>query len=58
MNLDSIANDIRREIAKLTQVLRIIESAGGRAKGQWPKKMSAAARKKISVAQRKRWAKK
>jgi hypothetical protein len=56
MSLESIAQAIREEISKLTQVLRLLE---GRAKKttRARRKMSAAGRKRIAAAQRARWAK-
>ena len=62
MSLESITQEIREEISKLSQVLRLLEggtkqkakpakTTGGR------RKMSAAGRKRIAEAQRARWAK-
>jgi hypothetical protein len=57
LSLESIAQEIRNEIAKLTHALRVLEG-GGRKRIKLPRrKMSAAARKRISLAQKKRWAK-
>jgi len=53
MSLEAIAHEIRKEIEKLTEVLYLLE---GRAKTM-RRKMSAAGRKRIAAAQRKRWAK-
>ena len=60
MGLESITQAIREEIAKLSQVLRLLE---GRAKQKVTKqtrtrrrKISAAGRKRIAAAQRARWA--
>jgi hypothetical protein len=61
MSLDLIAQQIREEISKLTQALRVLEGIGSkRATGQGSKptrNISAAGRKRIAAAQRKRWAK-
>jgi hypothetical protein len=61
MMLSEILASIDSEIAKLKQV-RALRSGGGTKKTAPPvtlnkRKMSAAARKKIGDAQRKRWAK-
>ena len=53
MSLESIAQEIRKEIEKLTGVLHLLE---GNTKIK-ARKMSAAARKRIGAAQKKRWAK-
>lgn len=57
MSLKAITKEIRKEIAKLSQVLHLLE---GRAKTKIKRarrKMSAAGRKRIAAAQRARWAK-
>jgi len=56
MSLKSITKEIRKEIAKLSQVLHLLE---GRAKTtvKRARKISAAGRKRIAAAQRARWAK-
>jgi hypothetical protein len=55
MSLEAIKQEIRKEIAKLSQVLHLLE---GRAKTKVrARKMSAAGRKRIAAAQRARWAK-
>ena len=60
MGLESITQQIRQEISKLNQVLHLLE---GRAKpkvakqGKAQRKISAAGRKRIAAAQKKRWAK-
>jgi hypothetical protein len=60
MSLESIVKEIRAEIEKLNQVLRLL---GSRAKTKVKRataprrKMSAAGRKRIAAAQRARWAK-
>jgi hypothetical protein len=58
MSLESITQQIREEISKLNQVLRLL---GGRAKkttrAKARPKISAAGRKRIAAAQKKRWAK-
>lgn len=60
MSLESIATEIRAEIEKLNQVLRLLE--GGRTKATKqataPRRtISAAGRKRIAAAQRARWKK-
>jgi hypothetical protein len=68
MNLNSIVAEIDAEISKLQQARRLLAglTAAGTTssgttnavlKGRKRKKMSAAARAKISAAQKKRWAK-
>ena len=60
MSLESIVEEIKAEIEKLNQVLRLL---GGGAKTKAKRataprrKMSAAGRKRIAAAQRARWAK-
>jgi len=61
MSMESITQEIRKEIAKLNQVLHLLE---GRAKARVTKqakaprrKISAAGRRRIAAAQRARWAK-
>lgn len=56
MSVESIRQQIREEISKLNQVLRLLE---GRAKKttRARRKISAAGRKRIAAAQKKRWAK-
>ena len=55
MSLESITKQIREEIAKLNQILRLL--GGGKTKVKGRRKMSAAGRKRIAAAQKKRWAK-
>jgi hypothetical protein len=66
MGVDSIAEQVRQEIAKLQQVLSLLEGSGPEPKPKQtlvvnePKTrrtMSAGARKKIAAAQKARWAK-
>ena len=59
MSLESITKQIREEVAKLNQVLRLLEGTGVRQTKTKATKstMSAAGRRKISLAQKKRWAK-
>ena len=60
LSIESIAQQVKAEISKLTQVLRLLEGSGTkRAKKQSsPRRtMSAAGRKRIAAAQRARWAK-
>jgi hypothetical protein len=61
MSLESITQAIREEISKLNQVLHLLE---GRAKQKVTKqartrrrKISAAGRKRVAAAQKKRWEK-
>lgn len=60
MSLESITKEIRSEIAKLNQVLHLL---GGGAKTKVKRvkaprqKMSAAGRRRISMAQKERWRK-
>jgi exonuclease VII small subunit len=56
MSLESITQAIRNEISKLNQVLRLLEG-GAKVKQAPRRKMSAAARKRISLAQKARWKK-
>jgi hypothetical protein len=56
MELESVKKHIRTEIKKLSHALRALESLGGK-KLKQARKISAAARKRISAAQKKRWAK-
>lgn len=61
MSLESITQQVREEISKLSEVLHLLEGNGARpAKGGRVKarrKLSAAGRKRIAAAQRARWAK-
>jgi hypothetical protein len=63
MSLESITQQVKAEIAKLTQVLRLLEGTGVKqgirhVRAKAPRrKMSAASRKRIAAAQRARWAK-
>jgi hypothetical protein len=54
MSLESITQAIMEEISKLNQVLHLLEG-GKKVKGR--RKMSAAARRKSSLAQKARWKK-
>jgi len=55
MSLESITKAIREEISKLNQVLQLLE--GGKTKVKGRRRMSAAGRKRISLAQKARWKK-
>ena len=59
MGLDSVIKLIEEEIQKLNKVLRLLGGTGRKqAKGIAPRrKMSAAARRRISLAQKTRWKK-
>jgi hypothetical protein len=57
MSLESITKQIREEVAKLNQVLRLLEGTGVKQAKATKHTMSAAGRRKISLAQKKRWAK-
>jgi exonuclease VII small subunit len=56
MSLESITQQIRKEISKLNQVLHLLED-GAKKTTRVRRKMSAAGRKRIAAAQKKRWAK-
>jgi hypothetical protein len=69
MTIESILSEIDAEIARLTQVRKLLGSSGansttapkhkaaaGSRKGRKPRVLSAEARKRIADAQRKRWA--
>jgi hypothetical protein len=62
--IENIIRDVKEEIAKLSEVLRLLE--GGTTRGKRlarkstalpTRKISAAGRKRIAAAQRARWAK-
>ena len=64
MSLESITEQVREEIAKLNQVLRLLEGSGAEQKATKQaktsgskRKISAAGRRRIAAAQRARWAK-
>ena len=57
MGLESITKQVKAEIAKLGQVLRLLEGAKGTKRTAARHKISAAGRKRIAQAQRARWAK-
>jgi hypothetical protein len=64
MTMESIAREIRAEIARLGEALRLIEGTGATRRtavakqGKAPRRgISAAGRKRIAAAQRARWAK-
>jgi hypothetical protein len=58
MSLESITQQVKAEIAKLNQVLRLLEGTGAAKQRKAPRrKISAAGRKRIAAAQRARWAK-
>jgi ABC-type Fe3+-citrate transport system substrate-binding protein len=63
MSLESITKQVREEIAKLNQVLRLLDGSGGKQKTTkqaktpgFKRKISAAGRRRIAAAQRARWA--
>lgn len=62
MNTELLLKEVKAEIARLTQVVALLEGStatpkhGKKGKGTRPP-MSAEAREKIAAAQRKRWAK-
>jgi hypothetical protein len=56
MELESVKKHIRTEIKKLSHALRALESLGEK-KLKQARKISAAGRKRIAAAQKKRWAK-
>jgi len=55
MSIESIKQEIRAEIQKLSTVLRLLEG-GAKAAGSPRRTMSEAGRKRIAAAQRARWA--
>lgn len=59
LSIESITQQVKAEISKLTQVLRLLEGGSKPAKKQGSprRKMSAAGRRRIATAQRARWAK-
>jgi ferritin-like metal-binding protein YciE len=57
MSLEKVIHEIKREIERLTEVLGLLAGVGGRKRKRARRKISAAGRKKISQAQKKRWAK-
>ena len=60
MTVESILASIDSEIARLQQVRALLSSDSSKSAAgpiRKPRKLSAAARKKIAEAQRKRWAK-
>jgi len=62
MSLESIAAQLREEIEKLTRALNAIEGtksarASKTSQGRPKRTMSASARRRISAAQKARWAK-
>ena len=59
MSLDSITQGIREEIAKLSQVLRLLDGAREtKVNSKAPRReMSVAGKSRIAAAQRARWAK-
>jgi hypothetical protein len=62
MSIESITQQVKAEIAKLNQVLHLLEGTAKQTKvakqARAPRhKMSAAGRKRIAAAQRARWAK-
>jgi hypothetical protein len=62
LSIESITQQVKEEISKLTHVLRLLEDTGAKpakSKAQigQRRKISAAGRKRIAAAQRARWAK-
>jgi len=59
MSLESITREIRAEIGKLTEALRVLEGTkvAQRVNGTAKRTVSAAARKRMARAQRARWRK-
>jgi hypothetical protein len=61
MSIENVVGEIKEEIEKLNQALRVLQGIGGkrtkveRAKAP-RRKMSAAGRRRIAKAQRARWA--
>ncbi len=56
MSLESIKQEIREEISKLTQVLHLLGGGKLSKVKRARRKMSAAGRRRISLAQKARWA--
>lgn len=54
MALTNVIKEVRKEIERLTEVLRLLT---GTRKSAPHRKMTALGRKRISAAQKKRWAK-
>ena len=57
MALDDVIQEIQNEIDELSHVVRVLKGIGGKAPKRMRGKLSAAGRKKIAAAQRRRWAK-
>ncbi|MGO9338173.1 MAG: hypothetical protein ACLPLR_17135 [Terriglobales bacterium] len=63
MSMESITQQVKEEISKLTQVLRLLEGTGvkqtrAQLQANSPRRnVSASARKRMSLAQKARWAK-
>jgi hypothetical protein len=61
LGIESITQQVREEISKLTQVLRLLEGTGvkkAKQAGAAPRrKLSSAGRRRIALAQKARWAK-
>jgi hypothetical protein len=56
MNLKAVTKGIRKEIAKLSHALKVLEGIGEK-QVKRARKISAAGRKRIAKAQKARWAK-
>ena len=57
MNFESIVQEIKNEIRKLSEALRVLEGTKLKADGTAKRTVSAAARKRMARAQRARWRK-
>jgi hypothetical protein len=62
LSIESIAQQVKEEISKLTQVLHLLGGTGtkpakSKAQPKARRTLSAAGRKRIAAAQRARWAK-
>lgn len=55
MALDDVIQEIQKEIDELSHVLRLLKGIGGKAPKRVRGEISAAGRKRIAAAQRRRW---
>jgi hypothetical protein len=51
-----LLKEVRKDIARLEKIARLLGSSSSKGKGKGKRKLSAEARKAIGDAQRKRWA--
>jgi hypothetical protein len=61
MNTERLLEEVKAEIVRLQQVVALLEGSAAlpkrRGRGKGKRTLSAAARRKISIAQKARWAK-